>query len=199
MLLILSGMGRPHEFNRQNTLSKAMDVFWEKGYKATSIQDLVDRMGIKRGSIYNTFGDKHSLFISAIRHYGEVVTSQTIKVLDSPGSPIENIERFYFELISKSSDGKSKGCLISNTVVELASHDKEAAKEVKILLKKIEMVFFNCLNKAVELGELPAGTDTKVLSRFFAASTHGLIVIGKSDIRRRQMKDIVDVILSTLR
>ncbi|MFQ5786798.1 MAG: TetR/AcrR family transcriptional regulator [Thermodesulfobacteriota bacterium] len=192
-------MARPYEFNRQETLSKAMDVFWEKGYKATTVQDLVDRMGIKRGSIYNTFGDKHSLFISAIKHYGEMVTSQTIKILCSPGLPIENIKRFFYEIINKSLNRKSRGCLISNTIVELAPHDKEAAREVKKLLNKIEKAFFNCLNKAVELGELPAGTDTKVISRFFATSTHGLIVIGKSDVSRKQMKDIVKVILSILK
>lgn len=192
-------MGRPHEFNREDTLSKAMDVFWEKGYKATSMQDLVDRMGIKRGSIYNTFGDKHSLFISAIRHYGEVVTSQTTKVLDSPGSPVKNIRRFYYEIINKSADGQSRGCLISNTVVELAPHDKEAAREVKILLKNIESAFLNCLNRAVQLRELPAGTDTKVLSRFFATTTHGLMVVGKSDIHRKHLKDVVEVIISALR
>jgi hypothetical protein len=83
--------------------------------------------------------------------------------------------------------------------VELAPHDEEAAREVKILLKNIESAFLSCLNRAVELGELPAGTDTKVLSRFFATSTHGLIVVGKSDIRRKHMKDIVEVILSALR
>jgi len=192
-------MARPYEFDRKETLSKAMDVFWEKGYKATSIQDLVDRMGIKRGSIYNTFGDKHSLFISAIQHYGDMVTSQTIKILGSRGSPIENIKRFFYQIINKSSNKKSRGCLISNTIVELAPHDKEAAREVKKLLDKIEKAFFNCLNKAVDLGELPARTDTKVISSFFATSTHGLIVIGKSDVGSKQMKDIVKVILSILK
>ena len=191
-------MARPYEFNREEKLSKAMDVFWEKGYKATSIQDLVDRMGIKRGSIYNTFGDKHSLFLAAVEHYGQSVTSQTIKILGSPESPVENIKKFFYEIINKSSNRKSRGCLISNTIVELAPHDKEAAREVKKLLNRIENAFFRCLNKAIELGELPSGTDAKVMSRFFATSTHGLIVIGKSDVSCKQMKDIVEVILSTL-
>lgn len=191
-------MARPYEFSREETLSRAMDVFWEKGYKATSIQDLVDRMGIKRGSIYNTFGDKHSLFIAAVEHYGESVTSQTIKILGSPESPVANIRRFFYEIINKSSDSKSRGCLVSNTVVELAPHDKQAAQLVQNILKKIELAFLGCLNRAVEKGELPANKDTRVLSRFFASSTHGLIVIGKSAASKKQMKDIVKVILSTL-
>ncbi len=68
-------MGRHFEFNRDETLSKAMSVFWQKGYKATSMKDLVDEMGIQPGSIYNTFGDKHSLFIGwAVNHFLKKLT-----------------------------------------------------------------------------------------------------------------------------
>ena len=76
-------MGRHYEFNKEETLTKAMQVFWRKGYKATSMKDLIEEMGIQPGSIYNTFGDKHSLFIESIKHYGEVVTSNTIKILNA--------------------------------------------------------------------------------------------------------------------
>jgi len=191
-------MGRPYEFDREETLSKAMELFWEKGYKATSIEDLVDRMGIKRGSIYNTFGDKHSLFIAAVEYYAKEVTSRTIKILESPGSPLENIKLFFETIVNTPSDKKTRGCLISNTVVELAPHDEKVADTVRIILERIQNAFLHCLDKAVELGELPEDTDTKVLSHFLATSTHGLIVTGKSAVDNKQMKDVVDVILSTL-
>ncbi len=191
-------MGRPYEFDREETLSKAMDVFWEKGYKATSIQDLVDHMGIKRGSIYNTFGDKHSLFIAAIKYYGEEVTSRTIKVLESEGSPVGNIRLFFETIVNTPSDRKTRGCLISNTVVELAPHDEQVAETVRQILEKIQTAFLNCLNRAVEFGELPKDTNTKVLSHFLATSTHGLIVTGKSTLNPKEVKDVVDIILSTL-
>ncbi len=191
-------MGRPYEFDREETLSKAMELFWEKGYKATSIEDLVDRMGIKRGSIYNTFGDKHSLFIAAIEYYAKEVTSRTIKILESPGSPLENIKLFFETIVNTPSDKKTRGCLISNTVVELAPHDEKVADTVRIILERIQNAFLHCLDKAVELGELPEDTDTKVLSHFLATSTHGLIVTGKSAVDNKQVKNVVDVILSTL-
>ncbi len=191
-------MGRPYEFDREETLSKAMDVFWEKGYKATSIQDLVDHMGIKRGSIYNTFGDKHSLFIAAVEYYGEEVTAKTIQVLESEGSPVENIRIFFETIVNTPSERKTRGCLISNTVVELAPHDEQVAETVKVILDKIQTAFLNCLNKAVELGELPEDTNTKVLSQFLATSTHGLIVTGKSALNPKEVRDVVNVILSTL-
>lgn len=191
-------MGRPYEFDREETLSKAMELFWEKGYKATSIEDLVDRMGIKRGSIYNTFGDKHSLFIAAVEYYAKEVTSRTIKILESPGSPLENIKLFFETIVNTPSDKKTRGCLISNTVVELAPHDEEIADTVRIILERIQNAFLHCLDKAVELGELPEDTDTKALSHFLATSTHGLIVTGKSAVDNKQVKNVVDVILSTL-
>lgn len=191
-------MGRHFEFNREKTLTKAMEVFWQKGYKATSIKDLIDHTGLKPGSIYNTFGDKHSLFIAAIEHYGEVVTTQTIKVLNSPGSPVENIKKFFNEIINRSSDRKCRGCLITNTVVELAPHDEETAKVVNSMLKKIERAFYECLKEAQELGEVSNESNIEALASYYSSSTHGLIVTGKSATSRKQMKNIVDVILSTL-
>ena len=191
-------MGRPYEFDKEETLSKAMEIFWEKGYKATSIQDLVDHMGIKRGSIYNTFGDKHSLFIASLEFYAEQFTYKRIAVLEEEGSPLENIRRFFENMVNIPMDRKTRGCLISNTVVELAPHDDEVAACVRIMLERIQTAFLNCLNRAVEAGELPKDTDTKVLSRFLATSNHGLMVTGKSVLNPKDIKDVVDVILSTL-
>ena len=192
-------MGRHYEFNRDETLSKAMSVFWQKGYKATSMKDLVEQMGIQPGSIYNSFGDKHSLFIESIKYYGEVVTSNTIKVLNDGESPAGNIRKFFQDTISRPADKQCIGCLVVNTVVELAPHDEQVAEAVNTILKNIEKAFYNCLLKAQELGEISAESNIKALASYFASSTHGLLVTGKSAAGRQQMKDIVDVILSTLK
>jgi len=181
-------MGRHFEFNRDETLSKAMSVFWQKGYKATSMKHLVDEMGIQPGSIYNTFGDKHSLFIESIKHYGQVVTSNTIKVLNADGSPLENIRKFFEDMINRPSDKQCIGCLVVNTVVELAPHDEEAAEVVNKILKNIQMAFYDCLLKAQALGEISGESNIKALASYFASSTHGLLVTGKSAAGRKQMK-----------
>ncbi len=191
-------MGRPYEFDKEETLSKAMEIFWEKGYKATSIQDLVDYMGIKRGSIYNTFGDKHSLFIASLEYYAEQFTYKRIAVLEEEGSPLDNIRRFFENVVNIPMERKARGCLISNTVVELAPHDEKVAACVRIMLERMQTAFLNCLNRAVKAGELPSDTDTKVLSRFLATSNHGLMITGKSVLNPEEIKDVVDVILSTL-
>lgn len=191
-------MGRQEEFNREETLTKAMEVFWQKGYKATSMKDLVKMMGIQPGSIYNSFGDKHTLFIEAVKYYGEVITTNAIKSLNSSGSPVQNIKNFFNEIINKPMDKQCRGCLIVNTVVELAPHDEEVAEIVRNILKNIQKAFYNCLQKAVDIREIPTETNIKALSRYFASSTHGLLVTGKSQTTQDELQDIVNVILSTL-
>ena len=135
-------MARTQEFNREETLIKAMQVFWQKGYKATSMKDLVNEMGIQPGSIYNTFGDKHTLFIEAVKYYGDVITANAIKILKEEGSPLRNLKRFFNEFVERPMDKKCIGCLVVNSVVELAPHDKEAEKVVKTILNEIEAAFF---------------------------------------------------------
>ncbi len=191
-------MARTQEFNREETLTKAMQVFWQKGYKATSMKDLINEMGIQPGSIYNAFGDKHTLFIEAVKLYGDVITSNAIKTLKEDGSPVRNLKLFFNEFIERPMDKQCIGCLVVNSVVELAPHDKEAEKVVKDILKKIESTFFDCLKRAVELGEISSDRNIKALSRYFASSTHGLLITGKANATKEEMKDIVDVILSTL-
>lgn len=192
-------MGRNYEFNREETLNKAMQVFWQKGYKATSMKDLIDEMGIQPGSIYNSFGDKHSLFLEAIKYYGDVVTSDALKSLEKEGSPLENLHKFFVEIISRPSEKKCRGCLIVNSVVELAPHDSGTADIVNIIMKKIEGSFYNCLQKAQAMGEIENNKDIKALSRYLASSTHGLLVTGKSNASREEMQDVVNVIFESLK
>lgn len=192
-------MGRHYEFDREQNLTKAMQIFWKKGYKATSMKDLVDEMGIQPGSIYNSYGDKHTLFLESIKHYGEVVTSNTLKVLNGGPSPVQNIKRFFTDMIERPYDKRSIGCLVVNSVVELAPHDEQTAEVANGILNKIESAFYDCLHRAQELGEISPESNTKALASYFASSTHGLLVMGKSNASTEQMKDIVDVMLSTLK
>ncbi len=162
------------------------------------MKDLVDNMGIQPGSIYNSFGDKHGLFIEAVKYYGEVITSNAIKCLNASGSPVQNIKNFFYEIICRPLDRQCQGCLVVNTVVELAPHDDEVAEIVNDILEKIQTAFYNCLKKAVDIREVSPDTNIMALARYFASSTHGLLVTGKSKSTQDELQDIVDVILSTL-
>ena len=96
-------------------------------------------------------------------------------------------------------DKQCRGCLIVNTVVELAPHDDESARVVNAILQKIEKAFYDCLNKALEMGEISEKKDIKALSRYLASSTHGMLVTGKSKATREELEDIVKVVLESLK
>ena len=192
-------VGRPKQFERNDALAAAMDVFWTKGYEATSVQDLVDAMGVNRGSIYDTFGDKHSLFIEAVEHYlGDHANSLTEK-LNAGRTPLAGIQGFFNMVV----DGLSctdccRGCLITNAAVELAPHDEEVAKVVQRFLKAAEKAFQNHLELAIEEGEIPEDSDARSLARFLLMSLQGLVVMGKASVGKATLKDAVRTTLSAL-
>ncbi|MCH8153394.1 MAG: TetR/AcrR family transcriptional regulator [Planctomycetes bacterium] len=191
-------VGRPKEFDEQEALERAMEVFWTYGYEATSVQDLLDAMGIHRGSMYDTFGDKHALFTAAINHYGRTITQCVEDTLDGPGSPLGNIHKLLRRMAGPAADGKCRGCLATNTVIELAPHDPEVAEAVKALLRRVEKAFHRTLERAVESGELSPDANPRALARFLCCTLQGLVVMGKASAGRSTIKDIVKVTLSAM-
>jgi TetR/AcrR family transcriptional regulator, transcriptional repressor for nem operon len=192
-------MPRPKEFERDVVLDRAMRVFWSRGYEATSIQHLVDRMGIQRGSLYDTFGDKRALFFAAIERYDRVVTAKLMAALDEPASGKDAIRRFFrlkVELALES--GRPRGCLVTNSAAELASRDRGAATRVGGVLTKIEAAFQRAVVRAQKAGEIDASRNSRALARFLTSSAQGLSVMAKTFPERAVLEDIVKVILAAL-
>src|SRR5258705_4457709 len=108
-------MARQKEFNRDEVLHKAMEVFWTRGYEGASIQDLVKHMGVNRQSIYDTFGDKHTLFLQALDRYREIESSKVLEVLEQPGSVKKNFRRLFDGVVDKALSGEGRrGCFVGN-------------------------------------------------------------------------------------
>ncbi len=118
-------MARTKEFETAEVVSKAVDIFWSKGFEATSIQDLVDAMGINRGSIYDTFGDKAGLFDAAIQQYQNEAPSQRLIDFAKSGEPRKEIQLFFSSLRKRCSS--SYGCLVTNTITEMSARDEKIA------------------------------------------------------------------------
>lgn len=192
-------MARKYEFDNEQALKSAMELFWKKGYRATSMKDIEDKTGLHPGSIYNSFGDKHALFIAAVEHYGEVVTTRMISVLKEEGSPLENIRSFFIKLANTPSHIKSMGCLLSNTVVELAPHEEETARSINKIMDRIETAFLNCLETAKEVGEISPDCNTKAIASYLSTCTHGLIVTGKSLPSCERAESVVEVIMKNIK
>ena len=193
------GVGRPKEFERDVVLDRAMRVFWSRGYEATSVQHLVDRMGIQRGSLYSAFGDKRALFFAAIDRYDRVVTAKLLAALDGPASGKDAI-RGFFELKIELSlqPRRPRGCLVTNSAAELASRDRGTATRVGAVLAKIEAAFLRAVVRAQQAGEVDRARDARALARFLTSSTQGLSVMAKTIPERAVLEDIVDVVLSAL-
>ncbi len=191
-------VGRPKEFDEQQALERAMEVFWAHGYEATSVQDLLDAMGINRGSMYDTFGDKHALFSAAIDHYGRTVTRGVETLLAAPGSPLANIRRSLVAMADQALNGSCRGCLATNTAIELAQHDPQSGDAVTRILQRIEKAFHGALRRAVEAGELGPGTNTRAQARFLTGMLQGVVVMGKASSSRATLRDIVAVALGAL-
>ncbi|HJS75619.1 MAG TPA: TetR/AcrR family transcriptional regulator, partial [Vicinamibacteria bacterium] len=131
-------MGRPREFDRDEALDRAVQVFWSRGFERTSVEDLTDSMGIQRGSLYAAFGDKHQLFLAALDRYEERFYRDTLRFLEE-GSPREGIRRVFQQVVSDCAcGGGAKGCFITNTAVALAEDDPETAARVWGNLLRLE-------------------------------------------------------------
>lgn len=192
-------MGRHKEFDRNTVLEQAMDVFWEKGYEATSIQELVSRMKINRGSLYDTFGDKHSLYLTALDHYRDQQVSQRLKSLLKSNQGIEAIRQFFGDLVTFwCGDRGCQGCFMVNSTVELAIHDDEAAGKIAAHMAAVEDAFYRTLLRAQKQGELQSQRDPRALARYLVNSANGLCVMAKVSPDRAVLEDIVTVTLSVL-
>src|ERR1043166_3222598 len=121
-------MARQKEFDRDEVLHRAMEVFWTRGYEGASLQDLVKHMGINRQSIYDTFGDKHSLFLQALDRYREIQSRKVFEMLDRPGSVKRNVRLLFQQAVDKTlSEEVGRGCFVGNAMSELSGRCKETA------------------------------------------------------------------------
>ncbi|QFZ16600.1 TetR/AcrR family transcriptional regulator [Saccharothrix syringae] len=191
-------MARTKEFDPDAALRAALDLFWRKGYEATSVQDLVDHLGIGRASIYATFGTKHDLYLRALDRYCEEVGGRAAYALSPSGPALpavrELIRSFADEALA---DPDRKGCFVTNTAVECLPHDELAARRVDIGLNSLEAAIAGALVRARDQGELPADRDPHALARFLVTVAQGIRVIAKRPDPRR-LRDSVDHALSLL-
>lgn len=193
-------MARTKEFNEIEILDKAIDLFWFKGYNGASMQDVVDSLGLSRSSIYDTFGDKHQLYISALEQYRKQAAGGLIDMVKQSISPLQTIQQL-FEMLSNDSLNTvcNKGCFMTNSTIELAPHDPEIHKIVKDNMQDIEEAFYNLVKKGQDLGEITNQNDARALARFLFNTISGIRVAAKSGADKAVYQDIIHVTLSVLR
>jgi TetR/AcrR family transcriptional repressor of nem operon len=191
-------MARTKEFDPDAALRSALDLFWRRGYEATSMQDLVDHLGIGRASIYATFGSKHELFLRALDRYSEEAGGRWGHLLSGSGPALLGIRRFIESMAEEAvEDPDRKGGFVTNTVVECLPRDKSAAELVDISINGLQAAIAGALVRAQDQGELGADKDPQALARFMVTFVQGIRVMAKRPDRQR-LRDAVDQALSLL-
>ncbi len=181
------------QFNHDEALSKAMSAFWAHGYDATSMQDLVDCMGINRGSLYATFGDKRSLFIEALRRYDAVYREDWAARLSSSHRPRAAILAAFDAAIAAALDtGSSDGCLLVNTALELSPHDEEISAIVDHGLAEMERFFRDMIEQGQAAAEIPAHVEPVDTARGLLSLFIGLRVLARSRPEKTLLRSVAN-------
>lgn len=192
-------MGRPREFEIDVVLDRALQVFWAKGFEATSLDDLCEATGLGRSSLYAAFGDKQSLYYRALDRYEEAAVHRIGTAITSASSITVGIAEFVQRIVEDILAGPGRrGCFIGNCAAELVRGDRKGAARVRRSLERVEATFRDVLSKAQATGEIPPTADIHALARFITAGIQGLRLVGKANPDRAMLEDVAKVMLKCL-
>jgi AcrR family transcriptional regulator len=192
-------MPRSKSYLREDVLEKAMKVFWENGYEATSIRLLEKEMAINQFSIYSSFHDKKNLFIESLKKYREHVSKNVFYNLLKEDARIKDIERFLLDRTNNIKNGNfSSGCLIVNTAAEIGTKDEQICKEVNTYFRFIKEMFKDILVRSQKKGEISAETDVEVYSNYLLGIMQGLS-LGSKVLPQKQLSDFIGMALNNIK
>ena len=185
--------GPPKQFDREEALQRAMELFWSQGYEKSGMSQLLDHMGIGRQSLYDTFGSKRELFLSALEQYQASMLQPVLEILEAPGHTLENLRRLFEYWKSMAAEHKEKGCLLGRSTMSFASSDEEVAKTLQSCFDRLEDALFRLFERARSEGEIGPGADSRSLARVCLSAAQGLALMGQI-----QEDSYVDEVLDTL-
>ncbi len=190
-------MARKREFDENEALMKAMQLFWIQGYEKTSMDDLVNHMGVHRKSIYDTFGNKHALFLKVLAYYKQSVSEEILTQLEHKESAFDKISAL-FDYSMQSNEKQGKGCLVVNTAVELALHDEAIAQIVRTNFDETENVIYQLLQFGQTIGEFSTQLDLDITTKFIHNALIGIRVQLKTAGDFEKLKQVVEMTLRVL-
>lgn len=192
-------MPREPQFDRGEVLDSATNVFWQNGYEASSIQMLLDAMGINRGSLYASFGDKASLFKSSVANYSERVDQLLAQTLLSIPNPLTAVRSFMYEALLYNDYAASRhGCLLCNTVSELADTDPDLAESSRRQIEKIQNALIERIAEAKQQQLLAESVDAQRYGALLIAVIAGLRLYYKTGMSQSMLKTLIDDQLEVL-
>jgi TetR/AcrR family transcriptional repressor of nem operon len=185
-------MARTKEFDTDEALERSLGIFWEKGFEATSIQDLVDATGVNRASLYETFGRKRELFRRALERFG---SSNGIEAMTAAAEPGLAKIRAALRSAGEQSIRDARGCMLVNTIIECGGRDEELSAIGRSARISLEEFFSRCLVEAQRRGEIPARRDRRSVARLLTNTLFGLRVTAKTGASPEFVRSIVNTTL----
>jgi len=187
------------QFDVNEALGSAMEAFWARGFEATSIQDLVAAMGVNRGSLYSTYGDKRDIFIAALRAYDQRHRAAPLALLEARFSPGQAIAKLFESFADNPDDGaRRRGCFMNNTALELAAHDREIAAIVGHAQQGLQDFFVRMIRKGQAAGEIRSNIDAEEKAAGLLAALLGLNVLCRSQPDRKFLRAVAKSVLQSL-
>ena len=192
-------MPRTKQFCEKETLNKAVELFWEKGFHATSMQDLVTHLGINRASLYDTYGGKEELFDKAFEHYRETSIAWLEKLFEDCNSIKEGFRKLFESAIREAAtDVCRKGCFVVNTITELIPGNEKMEQILFDHKIYIEDLFVNLVQKGIDNGEISSSKNPSEVGLMLFTLYNGIRVVSKIDADFNRLQKVVNSGLSVL-
>lgn len=182
-------MARNVEFNEDEAIQRAMEVFWEKGYSGASLRDLTEAMKINSSSLYNTIGDKHGLFVKCVQHYTGLKRKDIEKRLQSAASPFTILVNYINDAVAVIISG-ANSCMAIKTAFEVATNDQRVKDILKADSDYSYQFICSLISNAIEQGEMPKEEDPELLADYFNSTWTGWnesYILHKDPIKIKKM------------
>jgi len=192
-------VGRPKQFDPDAAVDQAMQVFWSRGYSATTPQCLADSLGIGKGSLYNAFGGKRQLFDLALRRYLEIQATTVKELLEDSGPVKERLRRALYALAETDlADPGRRGCLAMNSAAEFGINDEALTAQVRGMLDRTEDAFQALLEEGRRAGEISATQDSKALASLLVNTVTGMRLMGRVEPGPDRLIRVIDTTIDLL-
>ncbi|MFF9373246.1 TetR/AcrR family transcriptional regulator [Streptomyces griseoluteus] len=192
-------MGRPRNFNENQVLESVREQFWNRGYSATSLQDLMGVTGLGKGSLYGAFGDKHQLFLQVLDSYREEQLTSVRQVLTRPGPALERLTLLLEGTANGfAEDVQRRGCFMVNSTSELHGQDPEVVSRARATYQEVEDLLTTCVEEAQRQGDLDPKADPQELGRLLLAVLQGIEFLAKTNMDGSALLQIGRAALSRL-
>ena len=192
-------MARFKEFDPERALDKAMHLFWRSGYENTSLEALMREMGIARQSLYDTFGDKRSLYLKALAHYRDQTNGQLQDILSRIPSVRDGFAKLLYGMAAETREQHERGCLLLSANLQRDTKDAVMRDFLRDNQARVEAIFAEALKRAQKQGELPAREDPEALARFFVVAIHGMRAMARLKSDRKALEQVAQVALAVFK